>query len=201
MVTLIRAGVLWRLIRVYTDCECPQNTFGQNYFNLKGRQVCFAWCKFEKANPAHYRWTVMRHSVSSDQGLHCLKSQKTMPLDRSIGQIHLKVQGFQVCFICCKFTKVPVLWQTVLTLNKRRVLRLSDLHCWDGLPWTVHLLLDSSFRGHDWFCWRKAPKNSTPCVASHWNAWMSRYSSGVPHKKKPRDLMVAGNCFMRKTIL
>ena len=29
-----------------------------------------------------------------------------MPLDRFIGQIHLKVKGCHVCFICCKFTKV-----------------------------------------------------------------------------------------------
>ena len=36
------------------------------------------------------------------------KVKKKMPLDRSIGQIHLKVKWCQVCFICCKFTKVPV---------------------------------------------------------------------------------------------
>ena len=50
-------------------------------------------------------------------------SQK-MPLDRSIGQNHLKVKGV-------KF----LLWQAVLTLNRRAVLRLSDLdlHCWDGV--------------------------------------------------------------------
>ena len=36
-----------------------------------------------------------------------------MSLDRSIEEIHLKVKGCQVCFICCKFTKVSVLRQTV----------------------------------------------------------------------------------------
>ena len=57
----------------------------------------------------------------------------------AFGQIHwtnnLKVKGCQVCFICCKFTKVPGLWQTVLTLNRWAVLRLSDLdlHCLDGV--------------------------------------------------------------------
>ena len=79
----------------------------------------------------HCKWTV----TESDQGLHCLPKSKKMPLDRSIGQNHLKVMGCQVCFICCKLTKVPVHWQTVLTLNRWAVLRLSylDLHCWDGL--------------------------------------------------------------------
>ena len=36
-----------------------------------------------------------------------------MPLDRSIGQIDLKVKGCQVYLICCKFTKVPVIWQSI----------------------------------------------------------------------------------------
>ena len=53
---------------------------------------------------------VMLDSVSSDQSLHCLPKSQKMPLDRSNGQIHLKVMGCQVCFICCKFTKVPVLF-------------------------------------------------------------------------------------------
>ena len=56
----------------------------------------------------------------------CQSPQK-MPVDRSIGQNHLKIKGCQVCFICCKFTEVPVLWQIVLTLNRRSVLRPSDL--------------------------------------------------------------------------
>ena len=79
----------------------------------------------------HCKGTVTLRSAASDQGLHCLLKSQKMPLDRSIGQNHLKVKGCQVCFICCKFTKVPVLWQTVLTLNRRAVLRLSDLdlHC------------------------------------------------------------------------
>ena len=32
-------------------------------------------------------------SLASDQGLHCFPKSQRMPLDRSIGQIHLKVNG------------------------------------------------------------------------------------------------------------
>ena len=44
-------------------------------------------------------------------------------------------KGGQVWFICCKFTKDPVLWQTVLTLNRQTVLWPLDLdlHCWEGV--------------------------------------------------------------------
>ena len=45
-----------------------------------------------------------------------------MPLYRSIGHIHLKFKGCKISFICFKFTKGPVLWQTVLTLIRSRVL-------------------------------------------------------------------------------
>ena len=38
--TQIRLGILCGLVRDYSVCKCPQNAFGQNYFNLKGRQVC-----------------------------------------------------------------------------------------------------------------------------------------------------------------
>ena len=56
------------------------------------------------------KWKVMPRSAASNQGLHCLPKSPKMPLDRSIGQNHLKVKGCQVCFICCKLTKLPVLW-------------------------------------------------------------------------------------------
>ena len=64
-------------------------------------------------------------SVTSDLGIHCLQItvQHLMRVytvcqsrKNVFGQIHLKIKGCQVCVICCKFTKVPVLWQTVLTL-------------------------------------------------------------------------------------
>ena len=65
------------------------------------------------------------------------------------------------------------------------------------------------------FCWPKAPKNiisSTPCVASHWNALMSCYSSGVfgyivnyifprSHKKKFSDPNSGGNPLYEKNDL
>ena len=77
-----------------------------------------------------------------------------MSLDRSIGQNHLKVKGCQVCFIYCKFTKVPVLWQTMLTLNRRAVLPLSDLdlHCWDGVARSHKMKLrdPNYFHGAQW---------------------------------------------------
>ena len=81
----------------------------------------------------HYKRTVTPRSAASDQGLHCLPKSPvkrclwTDPLDKIIR----KLRGSKFVLFTCKFTKVPVLWQTVLTLNRQTVLRLSDqdLHC------------------------------------------------------------------------
>ena len=40
----------------------------------------------------------------------------------AFGQTHFKFKGCQICFICCKFTKVLVIWQTVLILVRLRIL-------------------------------------------------------------------------------
>ena len=79
-----------------------------------------------------------------------------MLLDRSFGQNHLKVKGCQVFFICCKFTKVPVLLQTVLTFKVKGYLVCFICGKFTKVPvlWqTVLTLTDGSFCGSRiWIC-------------------------------------------------
>ena len=94
VVTLIRLGILWRLIRIYTVCKYLQNAFGQNYFNLKGCQVCFVSCKFtkkeKKSCTVNEQWCCILCRLIR---VYTVCQSPNMSLDRSIGQIHLKVKG------------------------------------------------------------------------------------------------------------
>ena len=125
VVTLIRLGILWHLIRVYTICKCLQNVFGQNYFNLKGHQVCFAWCMFAKRKKSctvSEQWCcILCHLIRVYTV--CQSPQKclwTDPMDRFIW----KLRGVKFVLFGISLQKYLYFWQTVLTLNRHCILRL-----------------------------------------------------------------------------
>ena len=62
------------------------------------------------------------------------QSPKKMPLDRSTGHIHLKVKGYKVCFICCKFKKSSCTLAN--SVNPRSAAFESALLRWVCLDWS-----------------------------------------------------------------